>query len=217
MSWARRSPPIGLSRGRPAGAPARLAISISMFWRLSWSPGFCRTPAAARAGGQCDPGAGLGFVVHGLWPQYEHGYPQDCAFGARSPSRIALQGAAGRLSERGPRPLRMAQARRLRRQKPDRLFRRRAPRARRGRRSRRRFRTRRRIKAGRRSTFSAPSSRPTRRLRPGMIGVACAKGALQEVRICLSKDLRDFRACPEVGRAAIVRAAPSPCRRRCDG
>ena len=38
------------------------------------------------------------------------------------------------------------------------------------------------------------------RLRPGMIGVACARGALQEVRICFSKDLRDFHACPEVAR-----------------
>ncbi len=38
------------------------------------------------------------------------------------------------------------------------------------------------------------------RLRPGMLGVACASGVLQEVRICLSKDLRDFHACPEVSR-----------------
>jgi ribonuclease T2 len=33
-----------------------------------------------------------------------------------------------------------------------------------------------------------------------MLGVACARGALQEVRICFSKDLRDFHNCPEVAR-----------------
>src|SRR5579875_3557735 len=38
------------------------------------------------------------------------------------------------------------------------------------------------------------------RLRPGMLGVACAGNVLEEVRICFSKDLRDFHACPEVSR-----------------
>jgi ribonuclease T2 len=38
------------------------------------------------------------------------------------------------------------------------------------------------------------------RLRPGMMTVTCQRGALQEARICLSKDLRDFVACPEVVR-----------------
>ena len=62
---------------------------------LSWSSGFCETLAGARAHGQCDAGANLGFVVHGLWPQYEHGYPSDCGPAARFPSRLALQGTQG--------------------------------------------------------------------------------------------------------------------------
>src|SRR5579875_3557734 len=62
---------------------------------LSWSPGFCETEAGARAGSQCEPGANLGFVVHGLWPQYEHGYPTDCGPAARFPSRMALEAAQG--------------------------------------------------------------------------------------------------------------------------
>jgi ribonuclease T2 len=33
-----------------------------------------------------------------------------------------------------------------------------------------------------------------------MLGVACTSAVLQEVRICFSKDLRDFHACPEVSR-----------------
>jgi ribonuclease T2 len=39
-------------------------------------------------------------------------------------------------------------------------------------------------------------------LRPGMMAVQCARGFLQEVRICMSADLRDFRPCPDIVRNA---------------
>jgi ribonuclease T2 len=42
---------------------------------LSWSPSFC----AIDGGGQQCSGGRHGFVVHGLWPQYERGYPEYCA------------------------------------------------------------------------------------------------------------------------------------------
>ncbi len=38
-------------------------------------------------------------------------------------------------------------------------------------------------------------------LRADMLAVSCRRGALQEVRICLTKDLRGFRACEEVDRS----------------
>lgn len=41
---------------------------------LSWSPSFCATH---RDPAQC--GRGLGFVLHGLWPQYERGFPAQCS------------------------------------------------------------------------------------------------------------------------------------------
>lgn len=41
---------------------------------LSWSPTYCAT---RRDPAQC--GRGLGFVLHGLWPQYEKGYPESCS------------------------------------------------------------------------------------------------------------------------------------------
>jgi len=51
------------------------------------------------------------------------------------------------------------------------------------------------------------------RLRAGMASVTCAKGYLQEVRVCLSKDLREFRPCPEVTRnscrAPSIKVTPS--------
>lgn len=45
---------------------------------LTWTPGFCATH---RDPIEC--GHGLGFGLHGLWPQYEgHGYPQNCSHAA---------------------------------------------------------------------------------------------------------------------------------------
>src|SRR5476651_1859907 len=49
---------------------------------LSWSPSFCEEAAERGSGGrsqqsQCG-GRPFSFVVHGLWPQYEHGFPEYC-------------------------------------------------------------------------------------------------------------------------------------------
>ena len=47
---------------------------------LSWSPSFCQdTEERGRDGGQqCNTARPYSFVVHGLWPQYERGFPQRC-------------------------------------------------------------------------------------------------------------------------------------------
>lgn len=45
---------------------------------LSWSPSYCAAAGRSAASPQCGRGAGHGFVVHGLWPQYERGYPESC-------------------------------------------------------------------------------------------------------------------------------------------
>lgn len=52
---------------------------------LSWSPSWCAATGDARGSAQCH--RPLGFVLHGLWPQYERGYPEYCTAGARDPSR----------------------------------------------------------------------------------------------------------------------------------
>jgi ribonuclease T2 len=44
---------------------------------LSWSPSYCADATASRSP-QCRIGARHGFVVHGLWPQYERGFPLAC-------------------------------------------------------------------------------------------------------------------------------------------
>lgn len=61
---------------------------------LSWSSAWCSDTGDARDADQCDPGQGIDFVVHGLWPQYEQGWPQDCTTPERDPSRRESQGMA---------------------------------------------------------------------------------------------------------------------------
>jgi len=47
---------------------------------LSWSPQHCATRGRQVRSDdpQCGDGVAFGFVVHGLWPQYEKGYPESC-------------------------------------------------------------------------------------------------------------------------------------------
>jgi ribonuclease T2 len=54
---------------------------------LSWSPEFCHSHPTKP---ECVSGK-LGFVVHGLWPQYADGYPENCstAPGLADSSRMA--------------------------------------------------------------------------------------------------------------------------------
>ena len=48
---------------------------------LSWSPSFCEAASergnSGRTQAQCG-GRPFSFVVHGLWPQYERGFPEYC-------------------------------------------------------------------------------------------------------------------------------------------
>ncbi len=57
---------------------------------LSWSPSFCAAAAERHsgrsAGGQCGARP-YSFVVHGLWPQYEKGFPESCQVPAPRISR----------------------------------------------------------------------------------------------------------------------------------
>jgi ribonuclease T2 len=45
---------------------------------LSWSPDYCAT-SGNNDPQQCSLGKKLGFVLHGLWPQYVKGYPSNCS------------------------------------------------------------------------------------------------------------------------------------------
>jgi ribonuclease T2 len=63
---------IGPARASEQGTFDYYALS------LSWSPTYCAGQAGGHDNQQCAPGRRFAFVVHGLWPQFEKGWPQDC-------------------------------------------------------------------------------------------------------------------------------------------
>ncbi len=70
-----------LAEGEPAGEFDYYVLS------LSWSPNWCDLEGDDRDSPQCETGSGFGWVLHGLWPQYEHGWPSYCRTNERNPSR----------------------------------------------------------------------------------------------------------------------------------
>ncbi len=54
---------------------------------LSWSANWCAIEGDDRDSPQCDPSEDFDWVLHGLWPQYDSGYPQDCFSDFAPPSR----------------------------------------------------------------------------------------------------------------------------------
>jgi ribonuclease T2 len=69
---------VALAQDRRQGEPGQFDYYVLA---LSWSPSFCeaqreRTPART-PDRQCG-GRPFSFVVHGLWPQYERGFPSYC-------------------------------------------------------------------------------------------------------------------------------------------
>ncbi|MCH2094604.1 MAG: ribonuclease T2 [Rhodobacteraceae bacterium] len=52
---------------------------------LSWSPNWCALEGDARNAEQCE--RDLGWNLHGLWPQYHAGWPSYCKTAKRAPSR----------------------------------------------------------------------------------------------------------------------------------
>ncbi|MCB6177776.1 ribonuclease T2 [Rhodobacter sp. Har01] len=72
----------------PARAEGERAGAFDYYvMSLSWSAAWCALEGDAREDPQCDAGRGLTFVLHGLWPQYEDGWPSWCRTGERDPTR----------------------------------------------------------------------------------------------------------------------------------
>lgn len=61
---------------RPAEAGAGNFDYYSLV--LSWSPTHCETPEGQDDEAQCGRGRRYGFILHGLWPQHQRGYPENC-------------------------------------------------------------------------------------------------------------------------------------------
>lgn len=82
------APSRGQAEGEPAGDFDYYVLA------LSWSAAWCALEGDNRGDPQCDTGRGLTWVVHGLWPQYENGWPAYCRTPERDPSRNRTAEAA---------------------------------------------------------------------------------------------------------------------------
>lgn len=182
------------------GPPAPGAFDFYVL-ALSWSPGFCDAGGAAKSPDQCAAGRSLGFVVHGLWPQNTRGYPSDCDAGSRVPPRAALEAVRDLYPDTGLARYEWRKHGTCTGLSPTAYF-----------------ATVRRAREGIviPPAMQAPSeprtvapieiARSFIAANPGLrleaMAVTCREGELQEVRLCLPKDLRGFTACPEVARDA---------------
>ena len=181
-------------RGGPAGHFDFYVLA------LSWSPGFCELEGDRKGRAQCDPDHDFGFTVHGLWPQFERGYPSECGPSRRFPPRAALDEAKGLFPDESLARHEWRQHGTCSGKGPAEYFRD-VRKARDGVRIPERF------TAVRRDMSVAPIdierafAEANPGLRPDMMAVVCRRGVLQEVRICLERDLRGFRRCPEVDRS----------------
>jgi len=162
---------------------------------LSWSPSYCAAEGPKANPRQCSSGKPRGFVVHGLWPQFEKGYPEFCK--SDQPERVPWQtvntiidliptaglighqwrkhGTCTGLDQTG-----YFDAVRLARE---------AVRIPPG------------LSGGLINPLEAEQAfmKANRGMPADGIAVTCDKRYLREVRICLSKDM-EFHSCPEVDR-----------------
>jgi ribonuclease T2 len=194
---------LGIFAGLAASVPANSQDTSGSFdfyvLALSWSPSFCAGTGDRQGRDQCAIGTRLGFTVHGLWPQYDRGYPSDCSAYTRSPTRAALEKTEGVYPDMGLARYEWRKHGTCSGKSPGDYFddvrsardKVKFPEALQSPASDQRFSPRDIARA-----FIAAN--------PGLhadnLGVTCRQARLEEVRICFDKDLRGFHSCPEVVR-----------------
>lgn len=194
-------PAPGLAQGAAQNQPGQFDFYVLS---LSWSPSFCAAAADNyRSGGpQCGPRP-FSFVVHGLWPQYERGFPEFCEV----PSPRLYRGIVSQMLDLMPAP-------RLIYNEWDKHG------TCSGLGDRSYFETIRKARAAvkipaefldlaeAKTIAPADVEAAFIRANPGLsdsaVSVTCNRTRLSEVRICLSKDLQ-FRSCEEIDRRACRR------------
>lgn len=85
--WRRLLPALALGAAafaNPAPAAADRPGDFDYYvLALSWAPAYCETEARGKRDPQCAGPRHYAFVLHGLWPQYERGWPSNCDIGKR--------------------------------------------------------------------------------------------------------------------------------------
>lgn len=179
---------IGCLPGQAAGEPFDYYVMA-----LSWNASWCEADGDARGADQCDARHAHGFLLHGLWPQHEDGWPEHCSSRSRDPSRretramADLFGSGGLAWHQWKKHGRCSglSARnyfRLSREAYDRV---------------RRPKLLRQLERAVRidpEVVEAAFLEANPALSPDGVTVTCAGGRIREVRICLSRDLTP-RAC----------------------
>lgn len=166
---------------------------------LSWSPTYCKHEGVDASPHQCRSRTPHRFIVHGLWPQYEQGYPERCPDARQRIDRAIAVGMEDIMPSHG---LVFHQWRKhgtcsglepsdyfaLTRQAYGKVT---IPKS---------FRS---LSEGATATPAA-IEKAFMAVNPGLdkngIAVTCDRGAFEEVRICLTKDL-GFQSCHEVDKA----------------
>lgn len=173
---------------------------------LSWSPSWCALEGDARRSVQCRHGTGNGWILHGLWPQYERGWPSDCRGATRQPSRSETRAMADIMGEAGSAWYQWKKHGRCSGLDPADYF----ALARRAYASITRpkiFRKLPRIVALPARVVEQAFLKANPGLAPDGVTVTCKAGLVQEVRICLTRELNP-RACgADVARDCTLRDA----------
>lgn len=72
----------------PLSAKGKVAGEFDYYvMALSWSANWCALEGDARNSPQCDASTDHGWILHGLWPQFHRGWPSFCRTVHRAPSR----------------------------------------------------------------------------------------------------------------------------------
>ncbi len=185
----------------PTAGAAGLAGDFDFYvLALSWSPSWCEQAGPRANRMQCRHDPPFGFIVHGLWPQYERGYPEDCPTDhpLRLPRALIdtildIQPSPGLVGRQWRKHgtctgLSPADYLALTRAAFERVV---IPRA---------FRITDRDREAPASAIERAFIDANHDLTAGRIAVSCKAGDLVEVRLCLTRDL-EFRDCPGIDRA----------------
>ena len=164
---------------------------------LSWSPTYCLTHPNDKI--ECGS-KGYGFVLHGLWPQFEAGgYPERCATSARLDSAAERAGRMVFISERLMRHEWQAHGTCSGLDAAD--YFRIADRALASVKIPPAFEAPRRARHSSVEELNRAFGAANPQLPEGALRVACSRGELAEVRVCLGRDLAP-RRCPRSVRSS---------------
>lgn len=167
---------------------------------LSWSPSYCEAEGQQANGQQCRAGRPYAFVVHGLWPQFERGYPENCPTNNSDLSSDKLRGLYDLMPSSGLIRHEWRTHGTCSGLSQDDFFK--VLRAARGKieipAEFKRLDTYKTLTPGQ-AESAFLSANPA--LKADEIAVTCDRRYLREVRICMTKEL-GFRPCPEIERRA---------------